>query len=74
MTDFKAMMTANPIEAGAMRQEFIDAAWADFGRTVHTNMIDSNFVEALTRAGLKCTSTRQMANMLRAYLQTGTLP
>lgn len=58
----------------ALKAEVHDANWADFGRTVATNIYNPDFLEVLTRAGLKSKSTAEMLGYIRAFILTGVKP
>jgi len=57
-----------------MRAEEIDAMWADFGKMVSKNIHHPDFVEVLTRAGLKSKTTIEMVGYIRAFILTGSKP
>lgn len=57
-----------------LKQEEADAAWADFGRMVSKNIHNPDFLDVLTRAGLKSKSTPEMLAYIRAFILTGAKP
>lgn len=58
----------------ALKAEETEAAWADFGRMVSNNIFNPDFVEVLTRSGLKSKSTREMLAHIRTFILTGVKP
>jgi hypothetical protein len=61
-------------ESEIMMVELHVEQWAHFGQIIHDRLTSQEFIVALNRAGLKASTTRQMARMMRAYLHTGTMP
>lgn len=57
-----------------LTREVTDAAWADFGRMVSINIHNPDFLEVLTRAGLRSKNTREMLGFIRAFILTGVKP
>lgn len=57
-----------------LKAEETEAAWADFGRMVSANIFNPDFVEVLTRAGLRSKSTHEMLGYIRAFILTGVKP
>lgn len=57
-----------------LKQELTDVQWADFGRMVSVNIFDPDFLDVLTRAGLKSKSTAEMLGYIRAFILTGVKP
>lgn len=64
------MMMHDPV----LKAEVRDAQWSDFGRTVSKNIFNPDFLEVLTRAGLKSKSTSEMLGYIRAFILTGAKP
>lgn len=58
----------------AIKEEVRDAEWADFGRMVSANIFNPDFLEVLTRAGLKSKGTGEMLGYIRAFILTGAKP
>lgn len=57
-----------------LKAEVHDANWADFGKMVAANIFNPDFLEVLTRAGLKSKSTAEMLGYIRAFILTGAKP
>lgn len=63
------------IPDATLQEEVSDAQWADFGRTVATNIFNTDeFTYALTHAALKSKDTKQLLGFVRAFILTGARP
>lgn len=71
---FRCMLAEAHSQHAALRAEEEQAAWADFGRIVSKNIFNPDFLEVLTRAGLKSKSTAEMLGYIRAFILTGVRP
>lgn len=72
--DFNAWLTVDKRRVDAVRDENLDAAWADYGRTVNHRIMCWHFVQAVNRALLRSRSNAEVASALKSYLHTGVLP
>lgn len=68
------MLCASLQPNAQLKAEEAQAAWADFGRMVSRNIFDPEFIEVLTRAGLKSKTTIEMLGYIRAFILTGAKP
>lgn len=69
-----ALLITGHVSRAALQREVRDAQWADFGRMVSNNIYNPDFLEVLTRAGLKSKSTAEMLGYIRAFILTGVRP
>lgn len=58
----------------ALKADELDKMWADFGRTVHHNMMRPGLILALNRACLTAKSHIELAAIVRIFLLTGVAP
>lgn len=66
---FKSAVSAD----SALAADELDKMWADFGRTVHRNLMHPDLLTALNRACLTCSNHIELAAMVRAFLLTGAM-
>lgn len=57
----------------ALRDDEMDKMWADFGRTVHRNLMSPDLLSMLNRACLTCSNHIELATMVRTFLLTGAM-
>jgi hypothetical protein len=76
--DFKVLLTAAPEQQ--LVKDHNDAAWADFGRRVHANLMDERFVKAVVTAQLAAVSNGRnepvqhgIARRIRAFILSGAI-
>lgn len=74
------MSTTEPIFKSARSVESVLAAdeldkmWADFGRTVHHNLMHEDLVKVLNRACLTFKTHTELVAAVRAFILTGVKP
>lgn len=72
--DFKAWLTVDKRRTAAIREEMLDAAWADYGRSINYRIMAWHFVQAVNLASMRGGSFSDVASRLKAYLHTGVIP
>lgn len=73
--DFRALLKA-PVDQQLVKDNS-DAAWADFGRRVHANMMSDRWLTAVNTAMVAANSSAQpvhhIARCLRAFVFSGAI-
>jgi hypothetical protein len=71
--DFKSLLDIEARQRKAIETQMLDDEWAQFGRTVHGNLVGERFVTALQVALLAGGPTKAVARRVTAFLLTGTI-
>lgn len=73
--DFKQLLTEKPDPA--LMKDHNDAAWADFGRRVHANLMSERYITAVNTACISAGPSAQpvhhIAARIRAFIFSGTI-